>query len=87
LRIHFTAALEREAAHIMQVLDSTKAAKEDGYAISEELFHGDLLPSNDAQPRPRWELKDISSDSFFSVPFDNENSSGLGNGFEKLISY
>jgi hypothetical protein len=89
LRIHFDAGisqLEREAARIVQAVDFTEAVEGDGYVISGGSFHGDSSSSDDGRSALRWEFNNISSSSSDCPRYDEETSSGSGNGFENLVA-
>jgi hypothetical protein len=78
--------LEREAVRIMQAMDFIEAAEGDGYAISGGSFHGDSSSSDDGRSAPRWEFNNISSNSSNCPRYDEETSSGSGNGFKNLVA-
>jgi hypothetical protein len=77
---------ERKAARIMRAVDFTEAAEGDGYAIFGGSFHGDSLSSNNGRSAPRWEFNNMSSSSSDRPRYDEETSSGSGNGFKNLVA-
>ena len=93
LQIHYNPGLnwaERDATHIIQLLNQTKALKRDGYAISNDEFKADSsnlssISNDDIEPPPyiidsTLDLNSIPLDS--SDKSSDESSNGLEYGFE-----